>query len=123
MLNKTTSPSAIKNLDDLHKAKQYHQLKLIEKEALVRANVAILKSQYEDSSILGLFKTSSDGNLNTSMFKQGSDILIDFLLGGKSPLFRIFTKNLVSILSNNYQDKIQELSEKIIRIFKAIINR
>jgi hypothetical protein len=123
MLNKTAYPTTIKNISDLHKAKQYHQVKLIEKEALIRANAAILKSKYEHNTLLGLFKNSSESSALLSFFKQGSDLLIDFLLGGKSPLIRLFSKNLVTILSKNYQDKIQEFSDKIMRIFKAIINR
>lgn len=123
MINKTSYPSSITNLEELRMAKQYHRVKLIEKEALIRANVAILKSQYENKSILGLFKKGATTSGNFSAFRQGTDIIIDFILGGKSPIIRLFSKNLVNLLSKNYQAQIQGLMDKIMRTFNAIINR
>lgn len=123
MINKTSYPSSITNLEELRMAKQYHHVKLIEKEALIRANVAILKSQYENKSILGLFKKGATTSGNFSAFRQGTDLIIDFILGGKSPIIRLFSKNLVNLLSKNYQAQIQGLMDKIMRTFNAIINR
>lgn len=124
MLNKTIYPSSISNLEDLRKAKQYHQVKLIEKEALIRANMSILKSQYEQKPLFNLFKKgTSAASGGFSIFKQGTDLLIDYLLGGKSPIIRMFSKNLVAILSKNYQAQIQSVLDKIMRTFNAIINR
>tara|TARA_R110002049_G_scaffold247413_9_gene421609 strand:+ start:3430 stop:3804 length:375 start_codon:yes stop_codon:yes gene_type:complete len=124
MLNKTIYPSSISNLEDLRRAKQYHQVKLIEKEALIRANISILKSQYERKPLFSLFKkgTSTDEG-GFSIFKQGTDLLIDYFLGGKSPMIRMFSKNLVSILSKNYQTQIQSVVDRIMRTFNAIINK
>ncbi len=123
MTNKTNYPASITNLEELRMAKQYHQVKLIEKEALIRANVAILKSQYENKSILGLFMKGTTTTGKFSALSQGTDLIIDFILGGKSPIFRLFSKNLVNLLTKNYQAQIQGVLDKIMRTFNAIINR
>lgn len=123
---KTNLPLNMKitDLESLRKAQQYHEVKIVEKEALIKANVAILKSQYGSTGILKTIFNSSTKNIGTSnFFRLGTDWLIDLILGGKSPFIRMFSKNLVRILSANYNQKIELFFDRIMRTFSSVINR
>jgi len=114
----------ITDIESLRKAQQYHEVKIIEKEALIMANVAILKSQYNTKGILKTLFNSGTKNITSSNFiALGTDWLIDILLGGKSPFIRLFSKNIVRILSSNYNNKIQSILDRIMRTFSSVINR
>lgn len=113
----------ITDIESLRRAQQYHEVKIVEKEALIMANVAILKSQYSTKGILKTLFNSGTKNLTTSNFLTiGSDWLIDLLLGGKNPFVRLLSKNLVGFLASNYNQKIQSFFDRILRTFSSVIN-
>jgi hypothetical protein len=123
---KSNLPLQIKitDIESLRQAQQYHQVKIVEKEALIMANVAILKSQYGSKGIIKTLFNSGTKNMASSNFLSlGTDWIIDMVLGGKSPFVRLFSKNIVRILSSNYNQKIQSFLDRIMRTFSAVINR
>lgn len=122
-MNRNSNYSAsITNLDSLRKAQLYHEIKIVEKEALIKANYSILKSKYGNGNWLkSIFISDSANNLlgisSFGLLKKGATSLIDVLLKKNHSFIGLLSKNLIHILSSKYQFQIQSYLNRFLRIF------
>ncbi len=122
MNHKTTYIGAITDLDSLRKAQLFHEIKIVEKEALIKANYSILKSKYSKGNwFKSIFRTKSANSLigisSFGLIKKGATSLIDMLLKKNHSFVGLLSKNLIHILSSKYQFQIQSYLNRFLRIF------